>query len=73
MGVGSQLIHGVALATVDSLEFGLGLVVLVFGWLVGGALCFSPLSGPGGPEASGGLCELLPPNPTTKKTLGSVV
>ena len=29
-----------ALATVDSLEFGLGLVVLVFGWLVGGALCF---------------------------------
>ena len=62
-----------ALATGDSLEFGLGLAVLVFGWLVGVALCFSPLSGPGGPEASGGLCELLPPNPTTKKTLGSVV
>ena len=57
----------------DSLEFGLGLVVLVFGWLVGVALGFSTLSGPGGPEASGELCELLPPNPTTKKTLGSVV
>ena len=43
-------------------------------WLVGRwSSLFSPLSGPGGPEASGGLCELLPPNPTTKKTLGSVV